>query len=139
MNDELLALAEETQRQHAALIERASRLTSVEARSEVRDELLGLRSDFTNKAMELTGVNAPFLWAPANPEHAVAVAVRADIADTEERLARLAAGAALQKIIRTDFGSGMRISVPSLGMTAAVGLGALGVVLIVVAILVMKR
>ncbi len=138
MNEELLALAQETQRQHAALIDRVSRYRTTEARAEVRDELLSLRSDFTQKAMELTGVSAPFMWEPANPEHAVAVAVRGDIADTEARLANLAAGEALQKIIKTDFGYGFRWKMPELPGPGPV-LGVLGAVLIVVAILVLKR
>lgn len=139
MSEELIALAERTQEQHARLIAEIARRESLEARNDIRNELLGLRSEFTTSALEMTGVTAPFMWSASIPDHAVAIAVRGDIADTEERLSRLAAGAALQKVIRTDFGGGMRISGPSIGAPVAVGLGVLGAVLILVAILVVKR
>src|SRR4051812_27055232 len=100
MSDELLELAQETQRKHAALIEQASRRTSSEARVEVRNELEGLRQAFTARALALTQTEAPYLWQAAGPDQAVALAVRADIADTEVRLSRLTDGAAFQKAIK---------------------------------------
>ncbi len=139
MNEELLALAEETQARHARLIAEAGRRESLEARSEVRNDLLALRSEFTTQALALTNVEAPFMWSPLDPAHAIALAVRGDIADTEERLARLAAGAALQKVIRTDFGSGMSIKLPTVTAPGALALGGLGVALILGAIFLLKR
>jgi len=100
MNDALTDLAQETQRRHAELIAEANRLQSIEARREVRDSLDQLRQDFTSRALSITGVSAPYLWLPENPDHAVALAVRNDIADTEMRLAALAYNQDLFKTIR---------------------------------------
>jgi hypothetical protein len=106
MNDVLVALAEASQRRHAELIAEASRRTSTEARVEVRNELDALRRDFTEHAMALTGVWAPMQWLPENPDHAVAIAVMRDIADTEAQLARLANGEAFNKILSKDLRAG---------------------------------
>jgi len=136
MNDELVDLAQATQRRHAELIAEAQRRTSTEARREVRDDLDVLRQEFTAQAMRLTGVNAPYLWLPENPDHAVALAVRRDIADTEEQLSRLANGEAFQKFVVTSSkdGYGKGGSNP-----LSLGLGVLGAILILVAVLVVKR
>src|SRR5687767_163174 len=104
MNEELTDLAQETQRRHAALIAEASRYTSTEARLGVRNDLDALRQDFTSRALAITNVSAPFLWMAENPDHAVALAVRGDIADTEEKLSRLANGEAFQKALSSAAG-----------------------------------
>src|SRR5690242_11988663 len=106
MNEELTDLAQATQRRHAELIAEAQKRTSTEARVEVRNDLDALRADFTQRALAITGLEAPYLWLPENPDHAVALAVRADIADTEEKLSRLANGAAFQKALKTDVAFG---------------------------------
>ncbi len=142
MNDELTALAEETQQKHAALIDQASKYSTTEARREVRDELDALRQDFTGRALLLTGVAAPYLWQAANPEHAQALAVRDDIADTEERLSRLANGEAFQKSVAASAAGGYSVfggNRKGGKDPIAMGLGVLGAILILVAILVVKR
>ncbi len=134
MNDELIDLAQSTQRRHAELIEQASRYTSTEARVEVRNSLDALQQEFTQRALLLTGVEAPYLWLAENPEHAVAIAVRKDIADTEQRLSMLANGQAFQKLIRSDMGTGVKLNLGGTGTGLALGLGAAGIGLILIAL-----
>lgn len=115
MNDELTDLAQEYQRRHADLIAEANSRTSVEARREVRDSLDALRQEFTERALSITGVSAPYMWRPENPDHAVALAVRNDIADTENRLATLAYNQELAKTIReTRPGGSLMPPVPNI-------------------------
>lgn len=139
MNDELIDVAQEAQRRHAELIAEASRRTSIEARVEVRNDLDALRMEFTQRALSLTGVQAPYLWVPENPDHAVALAVRRDIADTEEQLSRLANGEAFQKILKADAQFGYSVFGGGGGGNDGPGpkmaLGALAALLIVVVIL----
>lgn len=136
MNDELIDLAQSTQRRHAELIEKARDFPTYEARLQVRNELDTLRQEFTERALDLTDVRAPYLWLPENPQHAVALAVRNDIADTEMRLANLANNAAFFKLIKSNYGSGINIpKFPDLDIP----LGIVGVVLVLVAILVLRR
>lgn len=139
MNDELVDLAQQTQRRHADLIADAGKRTSLEARVEVRNELEALEQEFTRQALFLTGVEAPYLWLPENPDHAVAIAVRKDILDTEDRLARLAAGQEFQKILSKDAQFGYNVVKVSPGAGAGIGLGLVGVALIVWAIVAGRR
>lgn len=134
MNDELIDLAQSTQRRHAALIAEAAQRTSIEARVDVRNELDALQQEFTQRALSITGVEAPYLWLPENPDHAVAIAVRKDIVDTEQRLALLANGEAFQKLINASPVGGVKITVGGVGTGVALGIGAVGVILIVLAI-----
>jgi hypothetical protein len=100
MSDELTDLAQEYERRHAALIDEANSDLTMDGRRAVRDRLDQLRQEFTERALSITGVDAPYLWRPENPDHAVALAVRNDIADTEMRLAQLAYNQQLFKTIR---------------------------------------
>lgn len=99
MSEELHALAVQTQIAHQALIDQASRVTSTEARREIRNQLDSLRQDFTEKALAVVGVPYPLLLNPSDPDQGVILAIRDSIADTENRLAALAEGEALQRFI----------------------------------------
>lgn len=99
VNDELVDLAQTTQRRHRDLIAQAATLKTTEERRPIRDQLDLLKEEFTHQALFLTNTISPDQWFPENPDHAVAIAVRNDIADTESRLALLAYGQVLQKQI----------------------------------------
>lgn len=103
MESDLVKLARETQEKHRELINQVAKFQSIEARREIRNQLEALEQDFTRQALFLTNTSYPLYWDPADPDHAVAIAVRNDIRDTAARLASLAAGEVLQKAIVDSF------------------------------------
>lgn len=60
--------------------------TDDDLRNAFIENLEGLRSAFTDRALAAAGVAFPMLLDRANPAHAVIIAVRDDIADTRDRL-----------------------------------------------------
>lgn len=98
----IVALAEEAQRKHAALIDEANVRTSLEARFQIADALNGVRRDFRNQAIVLLGVALPMnLQAMANENHALVIAVNDDFEDTIALIKALGDQEILAKRIRS--------------------------------------
>lgn len=81
--------------------------TDDDLRNAFIQNLEGLRSAFTDRALRIVGVTFPMMLDRTNPAHAVILAVRDDIADTRDRLQENKAQALVGKQVADT-----RISLP---------------------------
>lgn len=134
--DEVTSKAQEIQARHQALINRLSPGQTAQELQPIKNDLEGLRSEWTDWGLSMVGVQFPYELDKTNPAHAVVAAVRDDIAHTvsliDSNRAAEAMARTLQRVKSLSYGPQLPEIPPTDWwkiLAVPLGIGAAGLVL----------
>lgn len=85
-SERAIKAAAEAQLLHKGILDAWAKAQSVERVVELRNELTRIRRAYTTSELAALGVAEPMNLDPLDPDHALVLAVRGDMQDTERRM-----------------------------------------------------
>lgn len=124
--------AQQVEARHQQILDAWATAQSVERIRELESQVIVLRREYVTAELALLGVQFPAQLSPTNPEHAIVLAVRDDLADTERRIDQ---AIAQQKLGAAKSGTSFDFKLPDV----KVDLGPIALVLVLLFLVLSAR